>query len=306
MLGCANDGGELQSGNHVCWIYDSDEEHREILTRFFKEGLERNERLLYLARRFTVENVTAYLEDTGIEVKDALRSGQLMVMDAETAYLGKDGFQPERLADASCQVAMQAVVDGYRGLRAASETGWLVPDVVSPTRLLEYEFRVDEAVSSLPQIGLCGYDARSVDADYHLLRQRGERQQCPVPSPAGTGAAVLHHRQGDPRSYGQGDQVRTRHRRRHGLKVFRKAGIKTRPAAEEADRKIGSVDPIENSLRSEFRSLAADLYLRVIPPVTVRSYSKPWPQGSRGDGPAQPLPRPLRCGGLGTRHGSPR
>jgi anti-anti-sigma regulatory factor len=170
MLGCA-DGGELQSGDHVCWIYDSDKEHREILTRFFKEGLERDERLLYLARRFTVENVTAYLQDAGIEVKDALRSGQLTVMDAEAAYIGEDGFQPERLADASCEEAMQAVVDGYRGLRAASETGWLAAEVVSPARLVEYEFRVDEVVSSLPQIGLCGYDARCVDADWLLALQ---------------------------------------------------------------------------------------------------------------------------------------
>jgi anti-anti-sigma regulatory factor len=182
MLGCTDDGGELHSGDHVCWIYDSDEEHQKILTRFFGEGLRRNERVLYLARRFTAEHVTAYLQGAGIAIEEALRSGQLTVLDAEAAYLGEDGFQPERLAEACCHASMQTVVDGYRGLRAASETGWLVPEAVPPARLVEYEFRVDQVVPSLPQIGLCGYDARCADADWLLALQAVHSSRIVSPS----------------------------------------------------------------------------------------------------------------------------
>jgi anti-anti-sigma regulatory factor len=175
-------GGELQLGDHVCWIYDSDEEHRKTLTHFVKEGLERDERVLYLARHSTLERVTAYLQDAGIAVKDALRSGQVTVVDAEKAYLSEDGFQPERLADACCEESMQTIVDGYRGLRAASEAGWLVPKAVSPAQLVEYELRVDEVVPRLPQIGLCGYDARYVDANWLLALQAVHTSRITSPS----------------------------------------------------------------------------------------------------------------------------
>src|ERR671937_1415336 len=134
MRTCVTDGRELQAGDHICWTYGSDEEHRKVLTRFLKEGLERNERVFYLARRFTVSNVMGYLRDAGVAAEEVLRSGQLVFLDAEAAYLGEDGFQPKRMGDAFRQAATQAVVDGYRGLRAASETEWLVPEFVSPAR----------------------------------------------------------------------------------------------------------------------------------------------------------------------------
>jgi anti-anti-sigma factor len=160
MRNSLRDGRGLQAGDHICWTYGSDEEHREVLTRFLTDGLQRNERVLYLARRFTANKVMGYLREAGVAAEEFLRSGQLMFLDAEAAYLGEGGFQPERMGDAFREAATQAVVDGYRGLRAASETEWLIPEFVSPARFVEYELWVDHIVASLPQIGLCGYDAR--------------------------------------------------------------------------------------------------------------------------------------------------
>lgn len=160
MLDYVKDGCGLQAGDHICWVYGSDEEHRDVLTRYLKDGLERNERVLYLARRFTATKVMGYLREAGIVVEEFLSSGQLVFLDAEAAYLDEGGFQPERMGDAFRQAATQAVVDGYRGLRAASETEWLIPLFVDPARFVAYELWVDQIVASLPQIGLCGYDAR--------------------------------------------------------------------------------------------------------------------------------------------------
>src|SRR5438270_8072538 len=153
MLGCVRNGRELQHGDHICWIYGSDEEHQEVLTRFLKEGLERNERVLYLTRHFTDKKVMEYLRAADVPAEDVLRSGQLVFLKAETAYLGEGGFRPERMEQAFRQAAAQAVADGYRGLRAASETEWLIPAFVSPASFVEYEFWVDRVVASLPQIG---------------------------------------------------------------------------------------------------------------------------------------------------------
>jgi anti-anti-sigma factor len=101
-----------------------------------------------------------YLREEGIAVEEVLGSGQLVFLDAEAAYLDEDGFQPERMGNVFREAAIQALVDGYRGLRAASETEWLIPEFVSPASFVEYELWVDHIVAGLPQIGLCGYDAR--------------------------------------------------------------------------------------------------------------------------------------------------
>jgi len=171
MLNCLRDGCGLRSGDHICWVYGSDEEHREVLTYFVKDGLNRDERVLYLSRRFTADKVMEYLREEGVDADEPLRSGQLLFLAAEAAYLGEGGFDAERMGDAFREAATQAVVDGYRGLRAASETEWLIPDFVSPARFVEYELWVDPIVASLPQIGLCGYDARQCNVDWLVALQ---------------------------------------------------------------------------------------------------------------------------------------
>src|SRR5207245_7450946 len=74
---------------------------------------------------------------------DVCSSDLLVFLNAETAYLGEEGFQPERMEQAFRQAATQAVADGYRGLRAASETEWLMPAFVSPASFVEYELWVE-------------------------------------------------------------------------------------------------------------------------------------------------------------------
>jgi anti-anti-sigma factor len=172
----------LDHGNHVCWAYGSDQEHQEVLTHFLKEGLESNQRVLYLSRRFTDEKVMSYLREAGVAADDVFRSGQLVFLDAETAYVGEEGFQPERMEQAFRQAAAQAVDDGYRGLRAASETEWLLPTFVDPARFVEYEYWIDRVVAGLPQIGLCGYDARHLNPDWLLALQAVHPHQITGPS----------------------------------------------------------------------------------------------------------------------------
>lgn len=201
MRNCLRDGRGLQAGDHICWTYGSDEEHREILTRYLKEGLGRNERVLYLARRFTADKVMGYLQEAGVAAEEFLRSGQLVFLDAEAAYLDKDGFQPERMGEAFRQAATQAVTDGYRGLRAASETEWLIPQFVSPASFVEYELWVDHIVGSLPQIGLCGYDARHCSPEWlqalqavhpHRITGRSVPQSSFTVTSADRGEIVVH------------------------------------------------------------------------------------------------------------------
>ncbi len=165
------DGCGLHLGDHICWSYGSDEDHWEVLTRFIKEGLERKDRVLYLSHRFSEETALGYLREAGVAAEDFCSSGQLMIRDSHQAWLGKGDFQPGRSGWAFQQAAAQAVADGYRALRVASESGWLLPEFVGPTHWIEHECWMNHFVASAPLIELCGYDTRHSDADWLFALQ---------------------------------------------------------------------------------------------------------------------------------------
>jgi anti-anti-sigma regulatory factor len=161
----------LHPGDHVCWTYGSDQEHREVLTGFLTQGLKRNERVVYLGRRYSEDTVLSYLRQAGVADKQFRRLGQLVIEDLHQAVLGDGEFQSERSARAFQQAAAQAVADGYRGLRVAGETASLVPGSLNALALVEHEFWVTPTVASAPLTALCGYDTRFCDPDCLLAAQ---------------------------------------------------------------------------------------------------------------------------------------
>src|SRR5665647_1367853 len=71
---------DLQPGNNLCCIYDTEEEHRELLTPYLKNGLDKHEKVIYIVDAHTAETVLGYLRDAGVEVEPYLSSGQLAIL----------------------------------------------------------------------------------------------------------------------------------------------------------------------------------------------------------------------------------
>jgi MEDS: MEthanogen/methylotroph, DcmR Sensory domain len=68
----------LQTGDHVCWTYASDAEHRQVLTTFFAEGVARGEKVFYLADDETAaERLLDALRDEGQPVDHLLARWRL-------------------------------------------------------------------------------------------------------------------------------------------------------------------------------------------------------------------------------------
>lgn len=40
---------DLRPGEHLCLLHETEEEHRAVLTLFLRQGLERGEKVLYVA-----------------------------------------------------------------------------------------------------------------------------------------------------------------------------------------------------------------------------------------------------------------
>ncbi len=155
---------DLQPGDHLCCLYETEEEHRAVLTPFVRQGLERGERVLYIVDARTAETVLGYLRDEGLDAESYVSSGQMAILTADDAYL-KDGvFDPDGMIDLLRTETERALAEGYSALRVTGEMTWALRGLPGSERLMEYENRLNEFFPGNQCLAICQYDRRRFDA----------------------------------------------------------------------------------------------------------------------------------------------
>jgi ABC-type transporter Mla MlaB component len=168
-------------------VFSDDREWADHLCVFVRDGLERDEQVLYFADTTDPGRVLRTLTDAGIDAAAAVRRGQLSVPTAAQTYLAGGGFDPDTMIGLWHAAMGAALAGGHRGLRAIGEMSWSARDVAGADRLLEYELRIHHDVfERLPLTAWCFYDRRLLPDDHvnvlagaHLTH-RGSRVSGPV------------------------------------------------------------------------------------------------------------------------------
>lgn len=155
----------LEPGDHACWAVASDSEHEAVVSEYFEAGLRAGDRLAYFGVRYGEDHVRGYLSQLGADPHRLAQEGQLVVLDARAAYTPDGRFDPERTMATFRAETDRARRDGYRTLRAAGETEWLLSGLADLPAVTTYELRCDILTSGASTIGLCSYDARDCDAE---------------------------------------------------------------------------------------------------------------------------------------------
>lgn len=150
----------LEPGDHLCCLYETEEEHRALLTPFLRQGLERGQKVLYVVDARTAETVLAYLRDDGLAVEPYLSSGQLVVLTAAETYLRDGSFDPERMIALLRAETERALAEGYTALRATGEMTWMLRGLPGSERLIEYEARLNTCLPGSRCLAICQYDRR--------------------------------------------------------------------------------------------------------------------------------------------------
>ena len=88
---------DLGPGDHICTFYETEEEYRAVVPPFIRLGLERGERVIYLADLRAADSVVDALRGTGIQVEPFLERGQLTILTASSTYAPDGRFDPERM-----------------------------------------------------------------------------------------------------------------------------------------------------------------------------------------------------------------
>lgn len=156
---------EVKPGDHLCAIYETEEEHRALLTAYIRRGLEMNEKVIYIVDARTSETIRGYLRAEGVDVEPYLKNGQLSILTADQSYMRDGIFVPERMIDLLRQETERAISEGYHALRATGEMSWVLRGYPGSERLMEYEAKLNDFFPRNSAVGLCQYDRRRFSAD---------------------------------------------------------------------------------------------------------------------------------------------
>ncbi len=141
---------EFPEGQHICYIYNDDEERLEVMAKYLKSGMEAQEKLLYLVDAMTSEEMLEYLKKIGVDFSDA-KPGDLTIADAAPAYCPTGFFKTEEMLELVKEFYEKAIEDGYSGARGTGEMSWcLTEGLAKKEDLMEYEARLNELVKKYP------------------------------------------------------------------------------------------------------------------------------------------------------------
>ncbi len=152
--------GDLKPGDHLCCLYETDEEHKALLTPYMRLGLENNEKVLYIVDSNTSETVLDYLREDGVDVDPYLKRGQLTILTVNESYMKGGVFDPDEMIKMLGEEVEKALKEGYDALRVTGEMSWALQELPGSQRLIEYEAKLNEFFPNNKVIAICQYDMR--------------------------------------------------------------------------------------------------------------------------------------------------
>ena len=143
---------------HICAFFNSiDEEHR-ALRSFIKDGFDRDERALHIVDPELREEHLRRLGEAGIDVEEAMGSGQLDVRLWQDAYLREGRFDQDAMLALIEEELQSGTATGSRRIRLLAHMEWSLLDKPGVDDLLEYETRLNYVIPKYDDPVICTYD----------------------------------------------------------------------------------------------------------------------------------------------------
>lgn len=153
-----------QQGDHVCTLFSSAEEQLAAAIEYIRQGLERQERCLYVCGEQTPAEFRKALNAGGIDVAQEEARGALVLLTKESGHLKGGSFSASRMITMLKSAVEDALRDGFEGLCAAGDMTWLLDDAPGSDEIAEYEALLNHFYKSNKALGLCQYNRRQLPA----------------------------------------------------------------------------------------------------------------------------------------------
>lgn len=145
----------MEFGQHVCALYDNEDDHRAVLAPFIQEGLAKGHKIRYIADAHTLDVIRSYAD-----VTEAEKDGRFGFLSRDESYMRGGVFDPDRMIATLRAETDRAVAEGYPGLRVTGEMTWALRGLPGAERLIEYEAKLNLFFPGSKCMAICQYDMR--------------------------------------------------------------------------------------------------------------------------------------------------
>ena len=157
-----------RQGEHICSLYDTEEEQLSVAAEYLSDGIRNGERCLYAAAsRADLKRFRTVLTAASIDVTDALRRGAFIERTHAEVHLAGGRFDCERMLRLLNEAVEAALNDGFKGLRTCGDMSWLLVECDGREQVTEYEALLNPFFKNVRGAGMCLYDRRRLPK--HLI-----------------------------------------------------------------------------------------------------------------------------------------
>jgi hypothetical protein len=151
-------GATLGRQRHICAFFNSLDEQHRVLRSFFKDGIDRGEKAFHLVDPNLREEHLKGLAEAGINVQQAMDTGQLEVRLWQDTYLCGQRFDKDAMLALLEGQLQSGTAEGYPLTRILGHMEWALLDKPGVGDLLEYETRLNYLIPKYDDIVICAYD----------------------------------------------------------------------------------------------------------------------------------------------------
>ncbi len=150
----------LKFGDHALFMYNAEEDRREISFSFLEAGLPRKEAVIFLVQEQKLDSQTREIQRYGISA-DYFRNEAFTIMSAEDWYLKKGKAEAKTIIENALKLLETKQKAGFKGLRVAAEMGVFLENA-KEKELLKYEAALGRKLD-FEACALCMYDTAKLD-----------------------------------------------------------------------------------------------------------------------------------------------
>jgi hypothetical protein len=151
-------GTALGQQRHICAFFNSIDEQHRVLRSFIKDGLDRGDKAFHLVNPDLREEHLRRLAEAGINVQDAVGTGQLEVWPWQDGPLFSGRFDQDTWLASFERVLQSGPAAGYAQTRFLAHMEWALVDLPGVDDLIEFETQVNYVVPKYEDVVICAYD----------------------------------------------------------------------------------------------------------------------------------------------------
>jgi hypothetical protein len=153
----------IEQGNHIIAVYPNKEEKFNEAFAFLKDGLQRNEVVVFTTTDLPKDEIRARIRNEWkeVDVAELESRGDIIIKTSEEVYF-PDGIPNIQRTMALWSILVENCLSkGKRGMRVFGDMAAFFENGFTK-ELLEYESCLEQRFN-FPAIGICAYDSKDID-----------------------------------------------------------------------------------------------------------------------------------------------